>query len=98
MASFFDDEAEVGTTDDEDEMETEGTLKVRKFSSVKKIWSKIQISTSVFIVFLDEALTDFLEGKEAWRPTPFFAFSQWDFAMATFLAIAEFFWKLQRKI
>ena len=31
MASFFDDEAEVGTTDDEDEMETEGTLKVRKF-------------------------------------------------------------------
>ena len=30
MASFFDDEAEVGTTDDEDEMETEGTLKVRK--------------------------------------------------------------------
>ena len=35
MASFFDDEAEVGTTDDEDEMETEGTLKVRKFK-VKK--------------------------------------------------------------
>merc|ERR1712129_451238 len=30
MASFFDDEAEVGTTDDEDEMETEGTLKKKK--------------------------------------------------------------------
>ena len=41
MASFFDDEAEVGTTDDEDEMETEGTLKVRKFLNVKRIWSKI---------------------------------------------------------
>ena len=37
MASFFDDEAEVGTTDDEDEMETEGTLKVRKFLSIKSI-------------------------------------------------------------
>ena len=36
MASFFDDEAEVGTTDDEDEMETEGTLKVRKFFKTLK--------------------------------------------------------------
>ena len=35
MASFFDDEAEVGTTDDEDEMETEGTLKVRNFLTLK---------------------------------------------------------------
>ena len=55
MASFFDDEAEVGTTDDEDEMETEGTLKVRKFLNIKSIWSKIspkisQILTLAFTV------------------------------------------------
>ena len=46
MASFFDDEAEVGTTDDEDEMETEGTLKVRKFLNIRIIWSKI-VSKSI---------------------------------------------------
>ena len=64
MASFFDDEAEVGTTDDEDEMETEGTLKVRNFLSIKSIWllwydqnyvvpksiRRLQILTSAFTV------------------------------------------------
>ena len=54
MASFFDDEAEVGTTDEEDEMENDSkSIKVSKIGKKSQIvmCSNVAYSASSFFSF-----------------------------------------------